>query len=104
MPGMNRIKRKEVMGMLAAWPKVPVSESLACQYVREHGNQVTYRRRALFEHSSVSANLYKVSLSAFPLRLSPHSFPDAMRPCPGSLGTTSSIPISCGPSGACVYH
>jgi hypothetical protein len=27
-----------------------------------------------------------------------------MQPCPGRLGTTSSIPISCGASGACVCH
>ena len=27
-----------------------------------------------------------------------------MRPCPGCLGTTVSIPISCGASGACACH
>jgi hypothetical protein len=31
-------------------------------------------------------------------------FSRCTRPCPGRLGRTSSIPISCGTSGACVCH
>ena len=54
---------------------------------------------------SPGANLNKDSFNTFPPRQSLFAhLSRCTRPCPGRLGRTSSIPISCGALGACVCH